>query len=175
MQLPVAVYVIISFFKDSRWYFYGWLFCLFCAAAHISFFQNLFAGFSDESGNAYLTSTDDWGGKSGFRIDFVIYSAMPVLMGYYVIFKYELRDRLYEDLLHYYLTTNGIWMLCMYGAFTNRIAYLSWFSYPFLIIYLITSFFVTTCPPITLTKYIPGAKSEMFIVLLPSKTKLRTS
>ena len=135
MQLPVAVYVILTFFKDSRWYFCGWLFCLFCAAAHISFFQNLFAGMTDESGNGYLTSTEDWGGKSGFRIDFVLYSAMPVLMGYYVIFKYELRDKLYEDLLHYYLTTNGVWMLCMYGAYTNRIAYLSWFSYPFLIIY----------------------------------------
>lgn len=135
MQLPVAVYILVSIFRDSRWYFYGWLFCMFCAAAHISFFQNLFAGMTDESGNAYLTSSDDWGGKSGFRIDFVVYSAMPVLMGYYVIFKYELRDKLYEDLLHYYLTTNGIWMLCMYGAFTNRIAYLSWFAYPFLIIY----------------------------------------
>lgn len=135
MQLPVAVYVLTLFFKDSRWYFYGWLFCLFCAATHISFFQTLFAGMTDDSGSSYLSSTEDWGGKSGFRIDFVIYSAMPVLMGYYVIFKYELRDKLYEDMLHYYLAANGIWMLCMYGQYTNRIAYLSWFAYPFLIVY----------------------------------------
>lgn len=136
MILPVAAYVLTLFFKDSRWYFYGWLFCLVMAAAHVTYFQGIFAGMSDESGNSYLTSSnDDWGGKSGFRIDFVLYSAMPVLMGYYVIFKYELKDFLYETMLHYYLVVNGIWMLCMYGSFTNRIAYLSWFCYPLLIIY----------------------------------------
>lgn len=136
MMLPVGAYIITLFFKDNRWFFYGWLFCLAMAAGHVTFFQSLFAGMSDESGNAYLTSSnDDWGGKSGFRIDFVLYSAMPVLMGYFVIFKYQLRDFLYENMLHYYLITNGIWMLCMYGSFTNRIAYLSWFVYPFLIIY----------------------------------------
>lgn len=136
MQLAVGAYVITLFFKDSRWYFYGWLVCLVCAALHITTFQEIFAGMSDQSGNAYLTSSNnDWGGKSGFRIDFVLYSAMPVLMGYYVIFKYKLKDALYENILHYYLVTNGIWMLCMYGSFTNRIAYLSWFVYPILIVY----------------------------------------
>lgn len=75
------------------------------------------------------------GGKSGFRIDFVIYSAMPVLMGYYVKYKYKLEDNLYDIMLSMYLTTNGIWMLCMYAEFTNRIAYLSWFMYPILLIY----------------------------------------
>ena len=136
MVLPVGAYLITLVFKDSRWYFYGWLFCLLMAAGHVTFFQNLFAGMSDDSGNAYLTSSNsDWGGKSGFRIDFVLYSTMPVLMGYFVIFKYQLRDFLYENMLHYYLVTNSIWMLCMYGSFTNRIAYLSWFAYPFLIIY----------------------------------------
>lgn len=136
MTLPVAAYILTFFCKDSRWYFYGWLFCLLMAAAHVTFFQNLLAGMSDDSGSSYLTSSNtDWGGKSGFRIDFVLYSAMPIIMGYYVIFKYELRDSLYETMLHYYLITNGIWMLCMYGSFTNRIAYLSWFVYPFLIIY----------------------------------------
>ncbi len=136
MVMPVVAYFVTLIFKDSRWYFYGWLFCLAMAAGHVTFFQTLFASMSDESGNAYLTSSnDDWGGKSGFRIDFVLYSAMPVLMGYFVIFKYQLRDRLYEDMLHYYLTLNGVWMLCMYGSFTNRIAYLSWFVYPFLIAY----------------------------------------
>lgn len=137
MQMPVAAYVITLFFKDSRWYFYGWLFCLLMAMGHVTFFQNLFAGMSDESGNGYLTSDSggDWGGKSGFRIDFVIYSAMPVLMGYYVLFKYKLQDKLYEIMLHQYLVTNGIWMLCMYAGFTNRIAYLSWCLYPFLVVW----------------------------------------
>lgn len=137
MHLAVGVYVITLFVKDSKWYFYGWLFCLAMAAGHVSFFQSLFASLSDDSGSAYLSSSSDsdWGGKSGFRYDFVLYSAMPVLMGYFVIFKYKLKDMLYESMLHYYLATNSIWMLCMYGTFTNRIAYLSWFCLPVLVVY----------------------------------------
>lgn len=60
---------------------------------------------------------------------------MPVIMGYYVKFKYQLEDKLYDTMLNIYLTCNGIWMLCMYAQFTNRIAYLSWFMYPILLVY----------------------------------------
>lgn len=137
MQLPVVAYVLTLIFKDKKWYFYGWIFCLVMAVAHITFFQGLFAGFSDDRGSDYLmsNSNDMWGGKSGFRIDFVIYSAMPVLMGYFVKYKYYLEDKLYDIMLNIYLVTNGIWMLCMYAQFTNRIAYLSWFMYPIVLIY----------------------------------------
>lgn len=137
MQVSVAAYALTLVFKNEKWYFYGWLFCLLMAVAHISFFQELFAGMTDESGTGYLNwdTNDDWGGKRGFRLDFVIYSAMPVVMGYYVKFKYQLEDRLYDTILYMYLTCNGIWMLCMYAQFTNRIAYLSWFMYPILLVY----------------------------------------
>lgn len=135
MQMPVAAYVLTLFFKHERWYFYGWLFCLAMAAGHVSFFQNLFAGMSDSSGAGYLGGEDQYNTVKGFRIDFVIYSAMPVVMGYYVKFKYKLMDKLYDVMLNMYLCTNGIWMLCMYANFTNRIAYLSWLEYPILLLY----------------------------------------
>ena len=44
-------------------------------------------------------------------------------------------SNLYKNLLNLYLCLNGIWMLCMYAAFTNRIAYLSWFLYPIVLVY----------------------------------------
>lgn len=136
MQLPVAAYVLTIFFKRKEWYFYGWCFCLVLAIAHVSFFQNLFASMSDESGAGYLNNTEnDWGGARGFRIDFVIYSAMPIVMGYYVKYVYKLKDELYDSMLNMYMTTNAVWMLCMYAEFTNRIAYLSWFMYPIVLIY----------------------------------------
>lgn len=137
MQLPVVAYVLTLIFKNKNWYFYGWIFCLLMAIGHVSFFQNFFAEMTDEKGGNYLNwdTNDDWGGKGGFRIDFVIYSAMPVIMGYYVKYKYALKDKLYDIMLNMYLTCNGVWMLCMYAQFTNRIAYLSWFMYPILLIY----------------------------------------
>ena len=136
MQLPVIAYVISLFFKKKEWYFGGWVFCLLMALAHVTVFQNIFAGFTDESGNDYLSTVNSgWGGRTGFRIDFVMYSAMPVIMGYYVKYRYKLNDFIYDNLLNVYLTCNGVWMLCMYASFTNRIAYLSWFMYPIVLIY----------------------------------------
>lgn len=137
MQLPVVAYVLTLIFKDNRVYMCGWLLCLLMATLHVSFFQELFTGLTDESGASYLNSNlnNDWGGKSGFRLDFVLYSAMPVLMGYFVKYEYYLKDKLYDIMLNMYLVCNGVWMLCMYAQFTNRIAYLSWFMYPILLVY----------------------------------------
>lgn len=139
MQLPVAAYVLTLFFKNPKWYFYGWLFCVTMAVFHISFFQNLFANMTDEGGTNYLfgagNGTDD-GTVGGFRIDFLLYSAAPVWIGYKLVMKEQRQvSILYSTLLNMYLCTNGVWMLCMYANFTNRIAYLSWFMYPFVLIY----------------------------------------
>ncbi len=137
MQLPVAAYVLALFFKNDKWYFYGWSFCLLMAFLHISYFQNLFGSMSDEGGQSYLITNvgDDWGGKMGFRYDFVLYSAVPVAIGYYIKKHKIIIDDLYDFILHVYLVCNGVWMLCMYASFTNRIAYLSWSIMPIVLIY----------------------------------------
>ena len=122
-------------------YLYVWILCVLISLAHITWFQELFAQISadsgDESGAGYLTGSDTngWGGKSGFRFDFVLYSAMPVLVGYYAIVKKKIVSRDYQFILNLYMLLNSVWMLCMYAEFTNRIAYLSWFMYPFVLIY----------------------------------------
>lgn len=135
MILCVAAYIVVSVYQNPKVYMLFWVFCLIVSVLHIGFFQELFAGMADERGAEYLTSTNDWGGMSGFRYDFVLYSAAPVIVGWWVIFKKKLKSRRYNFLLNIYLLTNGIWMLCMYASFTNRIAYLSWFMLPIVLIY----------------------------------------
>lgn len=135
MTVVVYAYIISYFVKKTKWYFYGWLFCLFIAATHIGFFQSLFASYADESGASYLLAEGDVLYITGFRLDFILYSAAPVVIGYYILFKYRLRDSMYELWLRMYLLTNGVWLLCMYASFTNRIAYLSWFMLPIVTIY----------------------------------------
>ena len=136
MQLPVAAFVLTQFFKHPKWYFAGWILCFAIAMAHITIFSDLFASLTDESGAEYLMGDGDDGTKGGFRIDFILYSSMPMLVGYWVIFKKRIQvSNLYKLLLNLYLCTNGVWMLCMYANFTNRIAYLSWFLYPIVLIY----------------------------------------
>lgn len=137
MIMVVAGFVLTLFVKNPKYYFYGWVFCFLMAALHVTAFQQLFSGFTTEHGAEYLLGDgSDDGTKGGFRIDFILYSAMPVLVGWYAVFKKKMRlSPLYKDLLNLYLCLNGIWMLCMYANFTNRIAYLSWFLYPIVLIY----------------------------------------
>ena len=141
MIMPIVGLALTLVYKNSKIYFAGWCFCLLIAMAHITFFQQLFAGILSDSGDTsganYLFSDGtDWGGKTGFRIDFVIYSAMPILVGYWAVYKKKLQlSKIYTCLLNLYMTLNGTWMLCMYANFTNRIAYLSWFLYPIVLIY----------------------------------------
>lgn len=142
MQLPLGACLLAYFYRNPKHYLYGWLLSILIAAAHITFFQELFASMSadtlnDEHGASYLQAIDtEWGGDAGFRIDLIAYSSMPVLVGYYAIMKKQLQvSKFYIYLLNVYLISNSVWMLCMYASFTNRIAYLSWLMYPVVLIY----------------------------------------
>ena len=132
MSLVIASYFLVLYIKNPKYYFIGWFVSFIIALLHIKYFQILFAGFTDEHGAEYLLGPRN----SGFRLDFIIYSAMPAIIGYFMIFEYKLlQSRTYNILLNLYLTTNSFWMLCMYSNFTNRIAYLSWFLYPLVLLY----------------------------------------
>jgi hypothetical protein len=137
MIMVVAAFVVTLFVKNPKIYFALWGFCLLMALAHITAFAHFFSGFTTEHGASYLLAEGrDEGTKGGFRIDFILYSAMPVIVGWYAVFKKQFKlTNLYKNLLNLYLCLNGVWMLCMYAEFTNRIAYLSWFIYPIVLIY----------------------------------------
>ena len=60
---------------------------------------------------------------------------MPIWVGYYAIYKKKIKSASYNFVLNTYTVLNSVWMLCMYAEYTNRIAYLSWFMYPFVLIY----------------------------------------
>lgn len=99
---------------------------------------NLFAamGFDDRL-SGYMNNTDnlDQFSHTGFRWDFLLYSAMPIVLGYYIIIKRGIRNRTYEFLLNTYILSNAFWVMVIRAAFSNRFAYLSWFLYPIVIAY----------------------------------------
>lgn len=135
MVLPIGAYVCCYFYRNSKAYLIFWIFSLIIAALHISYFQNLLGGMADERGSEYLTELSDWGGTTGFRLDFILYSAVPIAVGYYALIIKKLQSKEYKLIYNIYVFTNAVWMLCMYANFTNRIAYLSWFLYPIVLVY----------------------------------------
>ncbi|MCQ2173665.1 MAG: EpsG family protein [Bacteroidales bacterium] len=132
MMMVVIAFVVTRFIRSPRVYYALWIVSVLLAVFHITWFQEIFSGLSDEVGLSYLTNFDF---RDGFRLDFVLYSAIPVLVGYFSVFRKNIKSRFYISLLNMYLLTNTVWLLCMYASFTNRIAYLSWFMYPVVLIY----------------------------------------
>ena len=138
MLLPISAFVLCYFVHKPKWFFYGWLICLFLSAAHVTSFMNVIADLvsgEDTRAADYLVTNVEWGGKSGFRYDFVLYSAMPVLVGYYLILKCHVESRTYHFMWSLYCVINAFWLICMYAQFTNRIAYVSGGIYPFVLCY----------------------------------------
>ncbi|MBD5228356.1 MAG: hypothetical protein HDS67_10085 [Bacteroidales bacterium] len=141
MILPIIAVVITYFYRNSRIYLLFWFVTLIIAFLHITYFQTLLGEISEEGNNSYLNNIDtDWGGKGGFRLDFILYSCVPIITGYYWYVRRNLKDKLYSIIYNTYILTNGVWMLCMYASYTNRIAYLSWFLFPLVLIYPLLKF-----------------------------------
>lgn len=131
MALVIVPFFLVLFVKNPRYYFVLWIVSFFIAALHITYFQYLFAEFTDEHGASYLLSNE----HSGFRIDFIIYSVIPILFGFIFIRKKMIQSETYNLILSLYTLVNSMWLLCMYSSFTNRISYLSWFLYPIVLLY----------------------------------------
>ncbi len=137
MLVCIVAYICVVLLKNPKYYLTFWCLCFIISSLRITYFQMLFANLSDDSGASYLLTTEgeDFGGKGGFRLDFILYSVLPIAIGYMALFTKKLASSKYTLLYNFYLLTNGIWMLCMYASFTNRIAYLSWFIYPIVLTY----------------------------------------
>lgn len=135
MQVLIIAFIIVSFIKNPKFYLYLWGFSFVVAALGVTTFQHLFAGFTDDHGAGYLIADGTDAYITGFRLDFIIYSAMPVMLGIYLIYKKGLKHTGYNFLFNLYVLANSVWMLCMYASFTNRIAYLSWQLLPIILIY----------------------------------------
>lgn len=142
MLMPVIAFLLCCFYKNPKLYMAFWLFCFVMAVLHISYFQQLFVSFGegiDDDVVGYLGADSSGYVKTnslgGFRIDFVLYSFIPMLIGWISVLKKKIKSENYIFLLNLYTFVNAIWLLCMYAVFTNRIAYLSWLMYPIVLVY----------------------------------------
>lgn len=136
MTLCIVALILAYIIQDNKYFYFFWIGCLLLSFVHINGFTEFFSQFTDERGQKYLLSQElAQDTFVGFRWDFILYGLPPILIGLWANYKHGINDRLYHLLLSTYLITNGIWMLCMYIPFNNRIAYLSWFILPIVSIY----------------------------------------
>lgn len=135
--LPVVALIISYFYKNSKLYILLWLLAIPISLISGGFWENLFAGLGFDDRLKTITSTafDNQFSSIGFRWDFLLYSSVPIAVGYYVVFKRKVTSVYYALLLNTYTISNTFWILVIGAAFSNRFAYLSWFLYPVVLLY----------------------------------------
>lgn len=130
------------FIKEPKSAFYFWgaslIISLVAGRQVTQFFSSL--GFDermehyaniDEMGEIIESSTYN----VGFRLDFLIYSVMPLIMVWYVTIKRNFKDNMYNIIATTYILANAFWVIVIRSEQSNRFAYLSWFLYPIVIAY----------------------------------------
>ena len=137
LVIPTAALVLTYFYSDVKKYFYGWLACIPLSLVSGGFWEGLFAGLMADDRVSYLTGTNEQGefSSTGFRWDFLLYSAFAVYIAYFFIFKKKFQNTIYNRLVCVYLASNGFWILVIRANFSNRFAYLSWFMMGIIIVY----------------------------------------
>lgn len=141
-SLPaLMLFVSVFFIRDFRWALNFWILSifisLFAGNTVADFFESL--GFDDRM-TKYLKGAEDEEmmesfSNTGFRWDFLLYSCVPIVIGYYIVIKRGIRNKMYELLLNTYTLSNAFWVMVIRAAFSNRFAYLSWFMYPLVLAY----------------------------------------
>lgn len=136
--LPILCIVASFFVKDTRYIMGWWLFSIILSLVAGGPIEAFFAGlgFDDRMGSYSSENIDASAFSStGFRWDFLLYSAMPIVLGYYVVFIRKIWDKNYLMLLNTYILCNSFWVMMIRASFSNRFAYLSWFMYALVLAY----------------------------------------
>ena len=166
ISLPILAFIAASYvIKSPKVAIYFWVasigISLVAGGAISNFFMGL--GFDDRMTQYSTDQYADQFSQTGFRWDFLAYSAMPVWLTWHVIQKAEkgraefgdtieeaetnitgagrIADahsmRVFNILATTYILANSFWVMVMRAAFSNRFAYLSWFLYPIVIAYAV--------------------------------------
>ncbi len=136
--LPLtSLFVSVFFIKKFKWAYTFWILAILISLVAGGFMTNVFAGLGFDERMVKYTQGNihDQYDNTGFRWDFLIYSMMPILLGYYIVVKHGIRDKAYEILLSTYTLSNAFWVMVIRANYSNRFAYLSWFMYPLVLVY----------------------------------------
>ena len=142
MLLPILAFGLTFYNSNTKLYVIVWLGAIGLSLLFGNYWALLFSkiGYASDKLTVYLLAEKQIGlfRYSGFRWDFLLYSFIPVLAGYYFIFIKQFNDVLYKQIFHTYLVANSFWVLVIRANYSDRFAHLSWFlmaiifSYPLL-------------------------------------------
>ena len=144
--LPIIAMLYSCFFSKPKHMFYLWVASIGISLVMGGAVSNFFAGLGfDDRMSSYIAGQENEEtmaqfSRTGFRWDFLLYSVMPIWLGYYLVFERKIYNSTYMLLLGTYVYSNAFWVMVIRAAFSNRFAYLSWFLYPIVLAYPLIKF-----------------------------------
>lgn len=137
MLLPVLGFIIVQFHNNPRSFYVFWLLSIPLSLALGGVWEGIFANLVEDDRAGYFNAEVEEGkfASTGFRWDFLVYSSIGVVSGWYYIFKQKIKDEHYIQLYNIYLFANAFWILVIRANFSNRFAYLSWFMMAVIVVY----------------------------------------
>ena len=137
--LPIFAFLLASIYNRPLAYVVVWFsslgFSLLLGNQLSNFLVSAMLTTEDSRLSVYSANAGFGADKGGFRLDFVLYSIVPLVISYLSSSQLIRNDSFYRRLVCSYLFTNSFWLITMYAAYSNRFAYLSWFMMPWVVIY----------------------------------------
>ena len=141
--LPISTMFITYYFSKTKYMYIVWVGAIVVSLAIGGYIDDLLSAVNYDERLANNLQRDYADGvvlEHRFRWDFLLYSFMPILLGWYTVFKRKYFNKTYIILLGTYIYANAFWVLAIRAIFSNRIAYLSWFIYPIVLAYPLLNF-----------------------------------
>lgn len=135
--LPLAcLFLSVYLIKSFKWAYTFWILSILISLVAGNAINVFFASLGFDDRLSYLTvQTAEKFSHTGFRWDFLLYSMMPIVLGYYVVISRGIQDKVYMILLNTYTISNAFWVMVIRANYSNRFAYLSWFMYALVLAY----------------------------------------
>jgi hypothetical protein len=141
--LPIITMFFTYYVSKPKYMYIAWAIAILVSLTIGGYIDNVLSMTSYDQRLAYNLQNNDADGvvlEHRFRWDFLLFSSMPLLLGWYTIFKRKYCNKTYLLLLGTYIYANCFWVLAIRAIFSNRIAYLSWFLYPIVLAYPLLNF-----------------------------------
>ena len=135
--LPILCAFCAKCIKDPKWFYYFWVLSIPISLVAGESIGNFIGSLGFDERLSYLTNEVSGArfSSTGFRWDFLLYSSIPVALGWYLYKKKKVNDKTYNFVIGTYILANAFWVIICRAEYSNRFAYLSWFIYPVVIAY----------------------------------------
>lgn len=135
--IPALCFVLATYYRKMGVYLAIWVICLLASfITDGAIKEYVIEYFSEEDARVvrYIGENTHEYYQVGFRWDFILYSLLPIIVGYFSIKKAKVKDNSYIRIYNTYVLANAFWLIVIAVPFTDRLAYLSWFLYPYVLL-----------------------------------------